>query len=636
MSDFSNKMSYHIQDGQLYFQRYPVEAGTVDVESFEILSDWHARDKHNVYSTFEVLAGADPSTYEILEAPSGMLRTRFTRDARQVFFERTLIKDADAASFEVIDEFHGRDKARVFHCRDLFADVDVESFRGLGNSFAVDKHHAYYYMRIVAPADAQSFSVLNPNYWGSFAKDARQVYDHAAQLLPDADPASFEQCGESLYGKDKAHAYYGSYQLKNADPATFALINSNYAKDKKQVYVHQQVIDNADPDSFQVLHDNHSFSIATDATHAYIGVQRIALIGDVDQFRYLSGGYCVDDKGVYYDGELVDDADPKTFHIDDMGIARDATAIYEDHERLDVDPASYTHVDGAFSADATRVYFMSQVVPGLNPQTFTVLNDYYAVDDKSAVYFDERFYQCEVLPPVDIESFKVIPNTHYASDKNQVYHCEAVLPNSDPQSFEILEGAFAKDNKQAYYGDAVLTDADPKTFTCRDYRFAQDDTHMYLFDDLIVDADPHSFESLDEHYATDKNHVFYDGVKIVDADVKTFELIPRWYARDAQQIYAEGKALDIDAATARFLSDAYIADTQNVYFLGRKLEEADAGSFEIVSARDHLAKDANAVYYRDGVINDADAASFTFINQSLCRDKDHEFMMQQGCWVKRV
>ena len=630
----NNTMSYHLKDGQLYFQHFLVETQDVDFDSFEILTQCRARDKYRVYDTGSVITGANPEHYEILRANSGMLRDRYSKDKQHVFFERNLIPDADAESFEVIDEFHGKDKHRVYHCSDAFEAADRDSFHGLGNSFARDKHHAYYYMRVLPEADPKTFSVYDPNHWTSFAKDARHVYDHSAQILPDVDCDSFTPFPQSLFGRDAIHVYYSSDLITGADPNSFELINDNYAKDHSHVYLHQHHLEGAMPSSFSIIRDDYIQSLAKDERHIFLGQQCIELMGNIAAFTELSANYFCDDVAVYYNSDVVEGAHPATFQIDDNGVARDQEAVYDGYERhTHIDPDTFRFIDGYFSADQQHMYFLYEKIPGLDPATFEILGEHYAADDTMAVYFDERFYQCETLPPIDKASFTVIPNTSYAYDKNQVYHCDLALPNSDPQSFRLLESAFAMDKRQVYYSDKVLSGADPQTFRCRDYRFAQDDQRMYCYDELIIDADPHSLEVLDEHYTKDKNAVFYDGVKISDCDVNSFQLIPPWYARDQQQIFSGGKALALNSETTRFLSDAYLADTSTVYFLGKHITHADAQNFTLVSARYHLAHDGTQVFFRDDVINDADPASFHCVNQFLCRDKHNNYKMQQGIWV---
>ncbi|NRA39137.1 MAG: hypothetical protein HRU15_13415, partial [Planctomycetes bacterium] len=50
MSDPLNSLkSYHFKDGALYFQQHKVETDICDPDSFEILGDWHGKDKHHVY-----------------------------------------------------------------------------------------------------------------------------------------------------------------------------------------------------------------------------------------------------------------------------------------------------------------------------------------------------------------------------------------------------------------------------------------------------------------------------------------------------------------------------------------------------------------------------------------------------------
>ncbi|MHB8860355.1 MAG: DKNYY domain-containing protein [Minisyncoccota bacterium] len=122
---------------------------------------------------------------------------------------------------------------------------DVATFQASSlGEYAKDKNHVYDCDNIVKDADPATFTILNQVY----AKDARHVFYIGGTIIPGADPATFvpvttplaKNSLQSEYGKDTNHVYWNGRVIAGADSATFVL--SPVTRDKNWIYQNDTVV----------------------------------------------------------------------------------------------------------------------------------------------------------------------------------------------------------------------------------------------------------------------------------------------------------------------------------------------------------------------------------------------------------
>jgi hypothetical protein len=140
-----------------------------DAESFEVFNKLYARDRGRAYYSFGIIKTADPSTFRALD--SGVRKTRspwkshsgFAADRDAVYYYKctigkpTILKGADAATFEPIGCDFGKDARNVFYTNAKVAKANPATFRLLGLHYATDGKRVFYGNRLVEGADAESF-----------------------------------------------------------------------------------------------------------------------------------------------------------------------------------------------------------------------------------------------------------------------------------------------------------------------------------------------------------------------------------------------------------------------------------------------------------------------------------------------
>lgn len=141
-------------------------AGCGPTSRYEVSGD------HVVFNTRRgpnFVSEADVTTFR----PIGGL---FAKDARHVFFGEEVVEGADPLSFSVIDAMTGRDAKSIYRASDRCDECDFESFQRVGDDWYVDKNAVYSALnngwKRTERANSGSLTVIND--W--FAKDRSNVY----------------------------------------------------------------------------------------------------------------------------------------------------------------------------------------------------------------------------------------------------------------------------------------------------------------------------------------------------------------------------------------------------------------------------------------------------------------------------
>lgn len=154
----------------------------------------------------------------------------------------------------------------------------------LGNNYAVDADFVYVVNDTrsswvqMPDADRVTFKVLG----GQFAGDRDQIFQ-MGKKIPEADVASFSVIsGQYGYAQDDNHIYGPHGIIPEADPDTFKMITKSYSADAGHVFFDGKNITEANSGSFEVI-DN--------------------------------GLYAVDDKHVFYAGNVLQNTSPDGFVV---------------------------------------------------------------------------------------------------------------------------------------------------------------------------------------------------------------------------------------------------------------------------------------------------------------------------------
>lgn len=306
---------------------------------------YYAKDKNHVYVAGKILSEADPATFNFVgEDKYAPLATPYILDKNHIWAGGEIVDKADSCTFTVLSKNWSKDKNQVYNQyydnygksqQKVVADADPATFRVVtgDDRFAQDKIHVFRFDgKTLAGVDPTTFVVLSKD----FEKSQTQVF-YKGEVAADADAATFAPVGSSGFFKDAHHLYFVTgngeigYTLKTVSPPgmdtlTFESIRGGYFRDKNNVYIGGiyegfTQIKNADPATFQIL-------------NVCMSVEK-------------SAGYYAKDKNYVYCGAaIIAGADPSTFEYvgqyDDnpggmplsSGIGKDKNCIYRRDKKL--------------------------------------------------------------------------------------------------------------------------------------------------------------------------------------------------------------------------------------------------------------------------------------------------------------
>ena len=134
-----------------------------------------------------------------------------------------------------------------------------------------------------------------------------------------------------------------------------------------------------------------------------------------------------------------------------------------------LDAKTFRKIDD-YLLDNKDVYYRGEVMEGVDASTFKVL-DYQYVKDSKNVYYDGK-----IIKEADSKSFLIIPNNVsgfyrsmdysyvYVKDDYRVYLHGEVLEGADSLSFQKMGGNIARDKFNIYLDNKKLKNIDVETF----------------------------------------------------------------------------------------------------------------------------------------------------------------------------
>ena len=326
-------------------------------------------------------------------------------------------------------------------------------------------------------------------------------------LVPLADRKTFTSLGRGGYGMDYANVFFRGVIVEGADPATFTKVPRQGASWQQSCY-------------FKDKHD------------------------------------------VYYLGQVLKGADAETFRYEGVHYAVDKNNVYVGDVALDIDPNEYT-LRGDYILGSGKVYYGTNLLVNVNPDSFILLEDGYATDGHKVIYYGKltnadaltfhkllssegicyspyrdcfytdknRLYlKGEPVEGSGSES-KVLGEYHLISNGNVFYRTN-IIPEADAGSFLPLNKYWGKDKQSVYYQNKQVESADPATFKLVDKKdgFGFDKEHFFKEGKILLDIYGDSFRHYEENLYVDNNYAYlisYLRVDKIPVDGKTFEEVGR-------------------------------------------------------------------------------------------------------------
>ena len=237
-----------------------------DPKSFKIHGQYLTEDENDFFWCGKPIHVADKKTFVIIGDKDNEF-TQWAKDKYNAYYMgEQPVPLADYNSFHLIrgidssgsQGHYAADKFRVYYVDHIVEGADPETFTEIIDWVGQDKHRVYYQWKATDIKDYNQLSQI-----GGFYSDGSHIYTSEFEVFEDADPRTFRQLDDSWY-VDKDHVWWRKKEMKEADAATFQLVDgysyfngatfwSRYAKDKNHVFFDDSVITGPDPESFEVV-----------------------------------------------------------------------------------------------------------------------------------------------------------------------------------------------------------------------------------------------------------------------------------------------------------------------------------------------------------------------------------------------
>ncbi|WP_374123752.1 DKNYY domain-containing protein [Leptotrichia hongkongensis] len=653
-------IDYFVDKNNIYYAYENLEKiQGADKNSFEVLGNYIAKDKNNVYYNGKKMENVDSKSFKNFGNFIG-------KDKNRVFYitGNEDIKDADAESFEIMgDTRYFRDKNNIFvikYSNDFpdgqgfikLPNIDRNSFITLSEEFGKDKNGIYYIgekinginpnnVRVIEEMGQDNYILQSENnYYLTFNSNS-DLYDRKNDKIEakkinnlNIDFSTFKYFGIFNYYKDKNSFYYHSdndfkkiksgIDIKSAEKV---LELNDFVKDKNNLYYFsngkiEKINLNIDVKSLEFFDDiDSSYSnYIKDRNNIYFvdnknGKVKIVKNADKNTFQIVNGNYGVDRKNVYYNGEKLDSVGIEGLKIFDDSYLKDNKNVYE----------IYTTDDGK-----TKIRTIKNL--NIDVASFEDIFKEAFYKDKNSVYYvdmTEDKQELKKLEGADADTFEL---GIFSKDKNSVFIDKQRLEGVSPKGFEVLNSDlnFIKDYKNVFYLDRA---EDGITFIPRVQNIEGVDVATLesvgksFFKDYFKDKNNVYIVASERPISTDSINTKLNFYKLIGANPKTFELIDN-FGRDDKNVYFLDKKLKgIDAKTFEKISFSIVKDKNGLHILlnsddfgiktrNLKISGLDLKTFK--KLENGYYKDKNNIYYDlDNnlyTIKNADLATFEVLN----------------------
>jgi hypothetical protein len=123
-----------------------------------------------------------------------------------------------------------------------------------------------------------------------------------------------------------------------------------------------------------------------------------------------------------------------------------------------------------------------------------------------------------------------------------------------------------------------------------------------------IDVDNITFEIINNDYAKDNIQVFYKGRKIENADSETFELLEDGYSKDKNNVYLYGYPIvNANPSSFEILGGLFSRDENNIYNGTIPLKIDDISSFKVTEPKEKISTISTKEFIKKN-------PSYSFIN----------------------
>ncbi|PCI24766.1 hypothetical protein COB57_03250 [Candidatus Peregrinibacteria bacterium] len=199
-----------------------------------------------------------------------------------------------------------------------------------------------------------------------------------------------------------------------------------------------------------------------------------------------------------------------------------------------------------------------------------------------------------------------------------------MIPGLDSKTSQYVKCGFFRDKKSVYYIDKILPNVDPVDFEvikCDNDTYIKNRDSVYYIESswkniwsavIILGADRDTFQYFRSGISRDKHNIYIDGKKVSGVSPEDFEVMmcedkdeycDLYFKNTDGVFYRDGDKVvripGIDTASAVYLQDKFLRDTDGVYFYHHRLLESGGYMGAAVSPADFKILGGGYFTYKD-------------------------------------
>jgi len=152
---------------------------------------------------------ADPETFTVLK------HEKYAKDKNHVFYEGKIVKGADAATFESLDDWYARDKDRGYYGGDAVRSSNGKTFKPIDAYYSTDGIDIFYDTLPLHVCNVKDFNFINKDQdgWHRWSTDGCFYY-YINFKVPSDDYAHVKIYQNSGgLSKDSKYVYFLDHKL---------------------------------------------------------------------------------------------------------------------------------------------------------------------------------------------------------------------------------------------------------------------------------------------------------------------------------------------------------------------------------------------------------------------------------------
>jgi len=178
----------------------------------------------------------------------------------------------------------------------------------------------------------------------------------------NADSDSFVDI-DGTWAKDHSNVFYLGNKIPKLRAESFVVLDKKFGKDNSNVYCAYTLLDSADVASFEVYNDEFMYSYGKDKNAAYLcsghngGFIRVSS-KSIKKFRRVGKSFYADKENVYWLSDILIGVNPKTFKIINKNYVTDGIKVfYGRDEIIGADASTFEVLDVTFAKAKDKNYY---------------------------------------------------------------------------------------------------------------------------------------------------------------------------------------------------------------------------------------------------------------------------------------